>query len=106
MFHVNETLDGKGDLTVKDGQMSIYIVLAGDGILNLYPGVAADAEKDSDNLLQPEKVKVKYDDGEEEEVFAFTVPVPAIDKEFDLALIGKKGKWYDHKVKVSNPEKK
>lgn len=106
MFHVNETLDGKGTLTVKDGEMSIYVVLAGDGILNLYPGVATDAEKDEDNLLQPEKVTVKYDDGEEEEVFAFTVPVPALDEEFDLALIGKKGKWYDHKVKVSDPEKK
>lgn len=25
-----------------------------------------------------------------------------MDEEFDLALIGTKGKWYDHKVKVSN----
>ena len=24
-----------------------------------------------------------------------------LDKEFDVALIGKKGKWYDHKVSVS-----
>jgi hypothetical protein len=29
--------------------------------------------------------------------------VPAIGEEFDLALIGKAGKWYDHKVSVSNP---
>lgn len=29
---------------------------------------------------------------------------PALDEEFDLALIGTKGKWYDHKVRVSNPE--
>ena len=36
---------------------------------------------------------------------AFDVPVPAIDEEFDLALIGTKGKWYDHKVSVSNPVK-
>jgi len=29
----------------------------------------------------------------------------ALDKEFDLALIGKKGTWYDHKVSVTNPVK-
>ena len=38
-----------------------------------------------------------------EEVNGFDVPVPVIDEEFDLALIGKKGVWYDHKVSVSNP---
>ena len=40
-----------------------------------------------------------------EEVYGFDIPVPAIDEEFDLALIGKKNKWYDHKVKVTNPQK-
>ena len=40
-----------------------------------------------------------------EEVYGFDIPVPALDKEFDLALIGTKGVWYDHKVSVSNPEK-
>ena len=50
--------------------------------------------------------KHDYNDGEPaEEVNAFDVPVPAIDEEFDLALIGTKGKWYDHKVSVSNPVK-
>ena len=39
-----------------------------------------------------------------EEANAFDVPVPALDEEFDLALIGTKGVWYDHKVSVSNPE--
>ena len=32
-------------------------------------------------------------------------PVPALDKEFDVALIGEKGTWYDHKVSVTNPVK-
>ena len=36
-------------------------------------------------------------------IYGFDVPVPALDKEFDLALIGKKGTWYDHKVSVTNP---
>lgn len=39
------------------------------------------------------------------EVYGFDVPIPAIDEEFDVALIGKKNKWYDHKVKVTNPQK-
>ena len=38
-----------------------------------------------------------------EEVYGFDIPVPAIDEEFDVALIGTKGKWYDHKVSVKNP---
>ena len=37
-----------------------------------------------------------------QEVYAFDVPVEALDQEFDLALIGTKGKWYDHKVSVSD----
>ncbi len=39
-----------------------------------------------------------------EEVYGFDIPVPALDEEFDVALIGTKGTWYDHKVSVSNPE--
>ena len=31
--------------------------------------------------------------------------VKALDKDFDLALIGTKGKWYDHTVSVTNPVK-
>ena len=44
-----------------------------------------------------------YKDGDTEEVYGFDVPVPAIGEEFDLALIGTKGVWYDHKVSVTNP---
>jgi len=104
MFKANETTDGKGTLTVKNGEMTFNVILSGDGILNLYLGLAEDAKKDGAELLNPEKVKVSYDDGTDEEVNAFTFTLPALDEEFDLALIGKKGKWYDHKVKVSNPQ--
>jgi PKD repeat protein len=31
------------------------------------------------------------------------VPVPALDQEFDLAILGTKGVWYDHKVSVLDP---
>ena len=106
MFHVNEAEDGKGVLTVKDGQMTIHVSLASENILNLFPGSAEDAKKDGAVLLQPTKDTVKYSDGTEEVVNGFDIPVPALDEEFPLALIGKKGKWYDHMVKVSNPVKK
>ena len=106
MFQVNETCDGKGTLTVEDGKMTIHITLRSTNIVNLYPGLAEDAQKDGAELLQPVVETVDYNDGEPaEEVNAFDVPVPAIDEEFDLALIGTKGKWYDHKVSVSNPVK-
>ena len=103
MFHVSEACDGKGTLTIKDGVMTIHISLGSKKILNLYPGLAEDAAKDGAVLLQPTTDTVTYSDGMTEEVYGFDVPVPAIGEEFDLALIGTKGKWYDHKVKVSDP---
>jgi outer membrane murein-binding lipoprotein Lpp len=103
MFHVSEACDGKGTLTVKDGVMTIHISLGSKKILNLYPGLAEDAVKAGAVLLEPTTDTVTYSDGMTEEVYGFDVPVPAIGEEFDLALIGTKGKWYDHKVKVSDP---
>ena len=103
MFHVSEACDGKGPQTVKDGVMTIHISLGSKKILNLYPGLAEDAAKDGAVLLEPTTDTVTYSDGMTEEVYGFDVPVPVIGEEFDLALIGTKGKWYDHKVKVSDP---
>ena len=103
MFHVSEACDGKGTLTVKDGVMTIHISLGSKKILNLYPGLAEDAAKDGAVLLEPTTDTVTYSDGMTEEVYGFNVPVPVIGEEFDLALIGTKGKWYDHKVMVSDP---
>ena len=104
MFHANEACGGKGTLTVKDGEMTIHVSLVSKTILNLFPGLAEDAQKDGAVLLQPTTDTVTYSDGLSEEVYGFDIPVPALDTEFDLALIGKKGVWYDHKVSVSNPE--
>ena len=105
MFHVNEANDGKGELTVKDGKMTLHVSLASKNIVNLFVGVSEDAKKDGAELLEPTTDTVTYSDGMTEEVYGFDIPVPAIDEEFDLALIGKKNKWYDHKVKVTNPQK-
>ena len=105
MFHVNEANEGKGTLTVEDGKMTIHISLVSKNIVNLFPGTAKEAQKKGAKLLEPTTDEVTYSDGTTEEVYGFDVPVPALDEEFDLALIGTKGKWYDHKVSVSNPVK-
>ena len=105
MFKVNEALNDKAILTVKDGEMTVHISLVSQKIVNLFPGLAEDAMKEGAQLLEPTKDEVTYSDGMTETVNGFDVPVPALDTEFDLALIGTKGKWYDHKVVVSSPEK-
>lgn len=105
MFHVNEANDGKGILTVKDGKMTIHISLVSKNVVNLYVGKAADAQKDGAELLQPTTDTITYDDGSTEEVYGFDVLVKALDETFDLALVGTKGKWYDHEVSVSDPVK-
>lgn len=103
MFHVNEACEGKATLTVENGQMSIHISLPSKSIQNLFCGTAEDARKDGAALLQPTTDTVTYSDGLSEEVHGFDIPVPALDEEFDVAIIGTKGKWYDHKVFVTNP---
>jgi len=103
MFHVNEANDGKGILTVKDGKMTIHVSLSSENIVNLFAGTAEDAQKDGAVLLEPTTDTVTYSDGTTEEVYGFDVPVPEIGEEFNLALLGTKGTWYDHVVSVSNP---
>ncbi len=104
MFRINEEYDDKAILTVKDGVMTVHITLGSQKIVNLYPGLAEDAQKDGAALLEPTEDEVTYSDGLTETVYGFDVPVPYLDTEFDLALIGTKGVWYDHKVSVSLAE--
>lgn len=103
MFHVNEAHHGKGVLTVKDGAMTIHITMPSKNTVNLFRGTAEEAQKDDAKLIEPTLDTVTYDDGMTEEVYGFDIPVPYLDEEFDCALVGTKGKWYDHKVSVSNP---
>ena len=106
MFHVNEARDGKGTLTVEDGQMTLHISLQSKKIVNLYVGMAADAPDHEADWLQPTTDTVTYSDGTSEEVYGFDVPVKALDTDFQLAILGTKGKWYDHTVSVRNAEPK
>lgn len=103
MFHVNEANDGKGVLTVGSGKMTIHVSLASENIVNLFIGTAEAAQQDGAALLEPTIDSVTYSDGTTEEVYGFDIPVPAIDEEFAVALVGTKGTWYDHTVSVSNP---
>ena len=103
MFHVNEACEGLGKLTVENGEMTIHVSLVSKKIVNLFYGLAEDAKKDGAELIEPTTDEVTYSDGTTEEVYGFDIPVPALDEEFDVALIGTAGKWYDHKVSVSNP---
>ena len=102
MFHVNEACNGRATLTVKDGKMTVHITLVSKNIENLFLGTAEDAQKDGAELIQPTIDKVTYSDGLTDEVYGFNVPVEKLDEEFDLAIIGTKGKWYDHKVSVTD----
>ena len=104
MFHVNEAKEGRGILTVEEGKMTIHVSLVSKSIVNLFVGTAEDAQKEGAELLEPTIDQVTYSDGYTEDVYGFDIPVPALDEEFDLAIIGKKEKWYDHKVSVTDPQ--
>ena len=106
MFHANEACDGKGTLTVKNGKMTFHVSLVSKKVVNLYPGAAADAEDHKTDWLIPTLDTVTYSDGTSEEVYGYDIPVTALDEDFALALLGSKGKWYDHTVSVCNAQPK
>lgn len=104
MFHVNEANNGMGTLTVSNGSMTIHVSLATKNITTLFEGSAADAEKPGAQTISPTIDTVTYADGTTDEVYGFDVPVPALDKPFNVAILGSKGTWYDHQVTVSDPQ--
>ena len=106
MFHANEACNGMGTLTVENGQMTFHVSLASKKIVNLYVGMAADAEAHEGDWLQPTTDTVTYSDGLSDEVYGFDIPVEALDEDFQLAILGTKGKWYDHVVSVRDAVEK
>ena len=102
MFHANEACDGKGTLTVENGQMTFHVSLASKKIVNLYLGAVADADANKTAWLLPTTDTVTYSDGTSEEVYGYDIPLTAVDEDFSLAILGTKGKWYDHTVRVTN----
>ena len=53
MFNLCETSEGRGTLTVKDGEMVIHITLSSKNHLHLFRGSAEDAQKEGAELLDP-----------------------------------------------------
>ena len=106
MFHPNEACNGKGTLTGENGVMTFHVRLASKKIVNLSPGLAADAEANKADWLLPTTDTVTYSDGTSEEVYGYDIPVAAVDQDFQLALLGTKGKWYDHTVSIRNAQPK
>lgn len=103
MFRANEACNGKGTLTVEDGMQTLHVSLQSKKIVNLYVGTAEDAQQSGAVWLEPTVDTVTYSDGLSEDVFGFDIPVVSVGQEFDLAIIGTKGVWYDHRVSVQNP---
>ncbi|MFZ2721626.1 MAG: iron transporter, partial [Gemmiger qucibialis] len=56
--------------------------------------------------LQPTTDTVTYSDGTSDEVYGYDIPLDAVDTDFQLAILGTKGTWYDHTVSVRNAEPK
>ena len=94
MFHVNEA---------KDGKMTIHVSLVSKNIVNVFVGTKEEAQADGAELIEPTTDEVTYSDGTTDEVYGFDIPVEKLDEDFNVAIIGKKGTWYDHVVSVSNP---
>lgn len=103
MFRANEACNGKGTLTVENGVQTLHVSLQSKKIVNLFLGTAEQAQEPGAVWLEPTVDTVTYSDGLSEEVFGFDIPVTSVGEEFDLAIIGTKGVWYDHKVSVLNP---
>ena len=104
MFHASEAVDGMGTLTVENGVMTFHVSLQSQKIVNLYLGMAADAPDHESDWLQPTVDTVTYSDGTSDEVYGFDIPVQAVDTDFQLAILGTKGTWYDHTVSVADAQ--
>ena len=84
--------------------MTLHVSLVSKNIVNLYVGTAEDAASHEADWLQPTTDVVNYSDGTSDEVYGFDIPVEALDTDFSVAILGKKGKWYDHTVSVRNAQ--
>lgn len=104
MFRLNETVEGKGTMTVENGIMTAHIILSGSGFSKLFPGSAEEAQKDGVVTIDAVKESVTYSDGFTDTANGFDIPVSALDVDMPFAAMGKKsGSWFDHTIRVSNP---
>ena len=85
---------------------TFHVSLASKKIVNLYLGTAEDAPSHESDWLQPTTDTVTYSDGTSDEVYGYDIPLDAVDTDFQLAILGTKGTWYDHTVSVRNAKPK
>ena len=104
MFKLSEAVEGKGTLTVKDGQMTVHFTLSGKGFSQVFVGSAEDAQKEDAAVIDAVEDTLNFSDGTTDTANGFDVPVEELNEAFALAAMGKKSaKWYDHTLCVSNP---
>ena len=104
MFKLNEACEGKGTLTVRDGQMVVHFTLSGKGFSKLFLGSAEEAAQEGAAVIDHVEDTVNYSDGTTDTANGFDLPVAELDVDLAVAALGKKsGSWYDHTVRVSNP---
>ena len=107
MFKLNEAMEGKGTLTVKDGKMVVHFTLSGKGFSKLFLGSAEDAQKEGAAIIDCVEDTVDYSDGTTDTANGFDVEVAELDVELAVAALGRKsGNWFDHTIRVSNPVSK
>jgi serine/threonine protein kinase len=91
--------EGRCLLEVKKGKMLLRINLVNENVENLFQGLKEDAQKAGAALINPTMV-VSQGGGA---LYGFTMPLKAIDEEFDLAFLASNGQWYDRKIIVTDP---
>jgi len=106
MFRANTDVEKATTVTVKDGKMTVKVILSGTGFDKVFVGSAEDAQKDGAATVDAVLEEVKCTDGSTDTFATFTFDIEKIGEDFNLATRGKKsGKWNDHVISVSNPTK-
>lgn len=84
----------KAELTVENGSMTVVMTLSGTGYLKLYMGTGEEA------LNAGEESYIPYVE-DAEGAYTYTIPVEALDVEFECTAYSKKKEtWYDRQLVV------
>ena len=84
--------------------MTIHVSPASKSIVNLFYGLAEDAQKDGAELLQPTTDTVTYSDGLSDEVYGFDIPVPRWIRSLTSPSSARRASGTTlHKVSVTDP---
>lgn len=97
MIGLNDALNGKTTLTVKNGKMTVHVPMKGVGLTKAFAGTSKAAGKKGAKMA---KRTTAHIDGED--VYAFDIPVKKLNKSFAVSFFSKRNKkWYQKTAKVS-----